>query len=78
MQEYDFTLYYLEGKKNTRADALSRREGEEEKKLDNKDVIVLPVKLFRTIVVEDKERRRELWKNIMILQWQDIPEQKEC
>jgi len=34
-----------------------RREGEEEKKLDNKDVIVLPVELFRTIVVEDKERR---------------------
>src|SRR5882757_591530 len=31
MQEYDFTLHYLEGKKNTRADALSRREGEDEK-----------------------------------------------
>ena len=47
MQEYDFTLHYLEGKKNTRADALSRREGEEEKKQDNKDVIILPKEIFR-------------------------------
>jgi len=33
MQEYDFTLHYLEGKKDTRADALSRREGERENRI---------------------------------------------
>jgi len=46
MQEYDFYLHYLEGKKNTRADTLSRR-GEEEKKQDNKDVVILPEEMFR-------------------------------
>src|SRR5882672_2031038 len=51
MQEYDFTLHYLEGKKNTRADALSRREGEEEKRKDNQDVIMLPNTLFKRMTI---------------------------
>ena len=46
LQEYDFTLHYLEGKKNIRADALSRKDGEGDKENDNQDVIVLPVELF--------------------------------
>src|SRR5882757_4306597 len=60
MQEYDFTLHYLEGKKNTRADALSRREGEEEKKQDNKDVIILPKEIFRQLEIKDKKQCQEL------------------
>jgi len=32
MQDYDYTIHHIEGKKNVRADALSRREGEENKR----------------------------------------------
>jgi len=44
MQEYDFTLHYLEGKK-TRADTLSRR-GEEEKKQITKTLSFYQRKCF--------------------------------
>ena len=60
MQEYDFTLHYLEGKKNIRADALSRREGEEEKVKDNKDVIILPQELFRRLEIFTPTGRLEI------------------
>ena len=47
MQDYDYTIHHIEGKKNIGADALSRREGEENKKEDNKNIMVLPEEKFR-------------------------------
>src|SRR5260370_39300475 len=75
MQEYDFTLHYLEGKKNVRADALSRREGEEEKKKDNQDVIVLPTELFRRVASEENEEVLvvEVEKEKVLKDYHDAP-----
>ena len=75
MQEYDFTLHYLEGKKNVRADALSRREGEEEKKKDNQDVVVLPTELFRRAVLEENEEVLvvEVEKEKILKEYHDAP-----
>src|SRR5882762_5830843 len=49
MQEFDFTIYHIEGKKNVRADTLSRKDGEENKKGDNLQEVILPEYLFRTL-----------------------------
>src|SRR5882762_5858108 len=49
MQEFDFTIHHIEGKKNIRADALSRQDREENKKGDNLQEIILPEHLFRTL-----------------------------
>ena len=60
MQEYNFTIHYLEGRWNVRADALSRREGEEDKRKDNQDVIVLPPELFKRVEILASTERLEL------------------
>ena len=44
--EYDFTLVHLPGKKNGRADALSRHPDHDTGEEDNKQLIVLPEKVF--------------------------------
>ena len=54
MQDYDYTIHHIEGKKNIRADALSRREGEENKKEDNKNIIMLPEEKFRVFGTEEE------------------------
>ena len=58
MADYDFTIHHLPGKKNVRADGLSRERGEENKRDDNKQQIVLPEHLFRALILgvtDDKE-----------------------
>ena len=60
MQEYNFTIHYLEGKRNVQADALSRREGEEDKRKDNQDIVVLPSELFRRFEILTSASRLEL------------------
>ena len=44
--EYDFKLVHLPGKKNGRADALSRRPDHDMGEEDNKQLIVLPERFF--------------------------------
>ena len=46
LMEYDFTLVHLPGKKNGHADALSRRPDHDTGEEDNKQLIVLPEKVF--------------------------------
>src|ERR1700733_11952270 len=53
MQNYDYTIHHIEGKNIIRADALSRREGEENKKEDNKNIVVLPEERFRLFGSEE-------------------------
>src|ERR1700733_3567870 len=53
MQDYDYTIHHIEGKKNVRADALSRREGKENKKEDNKNIIILPEEKFQVFGSEE-------------------------
>ena len=55
-------LHYLEGKKNVRADALSRKDGEEDKEGDNQDVIVLPEELFRRMEITDQKEQLQVLK----------------
>ena len=55
LQEYNFTLHYLEGKKNIRANALSRKDAEDDKEGDNQDVVMLPQEWFRRMVEDRKE-----------------------
>ena len=64
MQDYDYTIHHIEGKKNARADVLSRREGEENKKGDNKNITVLPVEVFRRVIgLEEYEEKRKIDKS---------------
>ncbi len=44
--EYDFEIHHLPGRLNGQADALLRRPGYNQGKDDNKDVIVLPDRVF--------------------------------
>jgi len=46
LSEYDFEICHLPGRLNGRADALSRRPGYNQGEDDNKDVIVLPNRIF--------------------------------
>ena len=46
LMEYDFELRHISGKKNGRADALSRRPDHDEGEEDNKQLVVLPAKYF--------------------------------
>jgi hypothetical protein len=59
LAEYDFTLHHIAGNKNIRADILSRKEGEENKKDDNKDQIILPDHLFHRAMKLIDEREKE-------------------
>ena len=46
LMDYDFQLVHISGKKNGRADALSRRPDYDEGDGDNKQLVVLPPKFF--------------------------------
>ena len=46
LMEYDFQLVHISGKKNGRADALSRRPDHDTGEEDNKKLVVLPKRLF--------------------------------
>src|SRR6267143_1901399 len=46
LAEFNFTIHHLEGKKNVRANTLSRKDGESEKAGDNEEEIVLPDEWF--------------------------------
>jgi len=46
LSEYDFEICHLPGRLNGRADALSRRPGYDQGENDNKDVVVLPDRVF--------------------------------
>jgi RNase H-like domain found in reverse transcriptase/Integrase zinc binding domain/Reverse transcriptase (RNA-dependent DNA polymerase) len=64
MQDYDFTIHHIEGKKNIRADILSRREGEENQKDDNKNIMVLPAEVFRRVIgLEEYKEKRKIDKS---------------
>jgi RNase H-like domain found in reverse transcriptase/Integrase zinc binding domain len=60
LAEYDFTIHHLPGNKNIRADVLSRKDGEENKKGDNKDQVVLPEHLFRALILGVKDNKEEI------------------
>ncbi len=46
LSEYDFEIHHIAGKMNRRADTLSRRPDYDQGEDDNRDVVVLPDKLF--------------------------------
>src|SRR6202012_2590206 len=46
LSEYNIEIHHIKGKSNGRADALSRRPDYDKGKWDNKNVVVLPNKLF--------------------------------
>ncbi len=46
LSEYDFEIRHLPGRLNGRADALSRHPGYDQGENDNKDVVVLPDRIF--------------------------------
>jgi hypothetical protein len=46
LMDYDFKLVHISGKKNGRADALSRRPDYDQGESDNKQLVVLPPKFF--------------------------------
>ncbi len=46
LSEYDFEICHLPGRLNGRADALSRCPGYDQGENDNKDVVVLPDRVF--------------------------------
>ena len=49
LMEYDFELVHISGKKNGRADALSRRPDYSQGEEDNKNLVVIPPKFFSKI-----------------------------
>jgi len=46
MQDYDYTIHHIEGKKMLEQTPI-QKEGEENKKEDNKNIIMLPEEKFR-------------------------------
>ena len=46
LSEYDIEIHHIKGTSNGRADALSRRPDYDQGEDDNKDVVVLPDRLF--------------------------------
>ncbi len=61
LSEYDFEIRHIAGKANGRADALSRRPDYDQGEDDNRDVVVLPNKLFiRANTVETAPRLIQL------------------
>ena len=50
LQEYNFTIYHCPGKLNKIADFLSQGQGLEEGVNDNKNVTILPPKLFQQAI----------------------------
>jgi len=58
LSEYNFVLKHIAGTKNARADALSRRSDYDTGGGDNKDVIILPHKVF--IKIAGKEPIEEV------------------
>src|SRR5258708_37928376 len=61
--EYDFQLVHISGKKNGRADTLSRRPDYDQGDNDNKGLVVLPPKFFSRIyagmVMEQQDKKEE-------------------
>ena len=53
LSEYEFVLKHIAGTKNARADTLSRRSDYDTGEGDNKDVIVLPHKVFIKLAGEE-------------------------
>ena len=49
LMEYDFLLQHIAGKRNGRADALSRRPDYDQGEEDNKQLVVLPAEKFARI-----------------------------
>jgi hypothetical protein len=49
LMEYDFELEHISGKKNGRADALSRRPDHDTGEEDNKQLVVLPPRFFAEV-----------------------------
>src|SRR6201996_3967708 len=70
--EYDFELAHISGKKNGRADTLSRRPDYDQGDNDNKGLVVLPPKFFTktyaAIMMDKKEERTPLSKDKRKLQ----------
>ncbi len=50
LMDYDFQLVHIPGKKNGRADALSRRPDYDQGEDDNKQLVVLPPKFFSQVL----------------------------
>jgi hypothetical protein len=81
LMDYDFELVHISGKKNGRADALSRRPDYDQGDEDNKNLVVLPAKFFsharvantqeihpiQQIVVEDQ--RNNAVSRVRITAW---------
>jgi hypothetical protein len=49
LMEYNFKLVHISGKKNGRADALSRRPDHDTGEEDNKQLVVLPPRFFAEV-----------------------------
>jgi hypothetical protein len=60
--EYEFTIHYLPGKLNSKADALSRRPDYAPDEEDNVDIVGLPESRFRPVNIgsDDTERHEEI------------------
>src|SRR5258708_35945528 len=63
LMEYDFQLVHISGKKNRRADTLSRRPDYNQGDNDNKNLVVLPPQFFSKIytgmVMEQQDKKEE-------------------
>jgi hypothetical protein len=84
LMDYDFELVHIAGKKNGRADALSRRPDYDQGDDDNKNLVVLPAKFFsqaRLAGSEEAQPGTEDWdrmhKGLNIGQYQSVQDQVE-